>query len=148
MPTVYVYPTDEQKERWNARAADLNMSNSEFVQSMVEAGQKKFDATVELDEDIHDLREDRNDLKRELDRARNRIDRLRTKLSRGERRAIESYVEANHGASFEEIVQHLIESVPQRANMHLDTLEGEKLTRGPEDELYYPIQEDGAEAGE
>jgi hypothetical protein len=44
------------------------------MQSMVEAGMKKFDGSVEPDETNHELREQRNDLKDELDRTRSRVE--------------------------------------------------------------------------
>ena len=34
------YPTAEQYARWKARAEELDMSVSEFIQAMVEAGIK------------------------------------------------------------------------------------------------------------
>lgn len=144
-PTVYVYPTDEQKERWEERADEFDMSTSEFVASMTEAGIKKFDATVDPKETLQELREQRNDLRDELDRARERNADLEDRLHHGERATIREYVEANPGASFDEIVRHVIDTVPGRVSQHLDDLEGEDVEFEPETETYHPV---GAAAGE
>mgnify|MGYP000695878062 CR=1 FL=1 len=72
------YPTSQQYARWKDRAKDFGMSVSEFIQYMVEAGLKKFDARVEADESRQELRQQRNDLKAELEHARDRIDTLET----------------------------------------------------------------------
>ena len=79
------YPTTRQYERWKDRAAEFDMSVSEFMQAMVEAGLKKFDATVDPDETNQELREQRNDLKDELDRTRARIRTLEDRLHNDER---------------------------------------------------------------
>ena len=57
------YPTEDQYDRWKQQAEEFDMSVSEFMQAMVEAGLKKFDATVEPDETARELREQRNDLR-------------------------------------------------------------------------------------
>lgn len=139
------YPTEEQYQRWQDRADDLGMLMSEFVECMVEAGMKKFDATVAPDETNQELRDQRNDLKTELDRARGRIDQLEDELYRGERRAIREYVEANPGATYDEIVQHVINTAANRVTVHIDGLESDAIqveTDGGTD-LYYPVTDGG-----
>lgn len=123
------YPSEEQYERWQDRADDMGMrSMSEFVEAMVEAGLKKFDAaSVEPDETNRELRQQRNDLKAELDRARDRIADLEDAVYHGERQAIKEFVDANPGASYDEIIQHVIDTVPERVTTHLDDMEGEDL---------------------
>lgn len=131
------YPNRSQYERWKARAeADGYDSVSRFMQDMIEAGMKKFDATVEPDETNHELREQRNDLKNELDAARDRIRRLEDRLHQGERETVQRYVEEHPGATFDEIIQHVIDTVPARVTQHLDTLEGEELR--VDGDAYYP----------
>lgn len=131
------YPSEEQYERWEARCEELGMrSMSEFMEAMVEAGMKKFDAAaVEPDETHRELRQQRNDLKAELDRARERIDDLEEAVYHGERRAIKEFVDANPGATYDEIIQHILDTVPERVTTHLDDMEGEDLR--VEDERYY-----------
>ena len=121
------YPTNAQYARWKDRAEALDMTVSEFMQGMIEAGMKKFDATVELDETNRELREQRNDLKDELDHARGRIHDLENQLHHGERATIRRYVEQNPGASFSDVVQEVIDTVPVRVNRHLDDLEGDGI---------------------
>lgn len=135
------YPTSDQYKRWKARAGDFDMSTSEFIQAMVEAGMKKFDASVEPDETNDELREQRNDLKHELNHARERITDLEEQVHRGERATVREYVENNPGAEFGEIVQEVIDTAPERVNRHLEDLEGDELR--VEGDRYHPA--DGGE---
>ncbi|MDS0281800.1 DUF5805 domain-containing protein [Haloarcula onubensis] len=45
--SVRTYVPRYQKERWQSHAADLDMSQSEFVRTMVQAGRKGFDPEPE-----------------------------------------------------------------------------------------------------
>jgi predicted RNase H-like nuclease (RuvC/YqgF family) len=74
------YPSKQQHARWKQEAEDMDMSLSEFIQAMTEAGLKKFDAEVTPDESLRDLRQQRNELKRELDQTRNRVRELEAQL--------------------------------------------------------------------
>lgn len=134
---VATYPSDKQLDRWEVKCEEMGFrSQSEFVEAMVEAGLKKFDASeVSPDETNRELREQRNDLKAELDRARDRIADLEDAVYRGERQAIKEFVDANPGASYDEIIQHVIDTVPERVTIHLDDMEGEDLR--VEDGRYY-----------
>ncbi|QLG48326.1 hypothetical protein [Natrinema halophilum] len=135
------YSSEDQYQRWQDRADDLGMSMSEFMEAMVEAGMKKFDATVEPDETNQELRQQRNELKTELDRARDRIQELEDAVYHGERRTIKRYVEDNPGATYDEVIQHVIDTVPQRVTTHLDDLEGDELRYV--DGGYYPAETGG-----
>ncbi len=131
------YPTEDQYNRWQNRADDLGMSMSEFIEAMVEAGLKKFEPTVNPDMTNYELREQRNKLKTELDRTRDRIQELEDAVYHGERRTIKRYVKDNPGATYDDIIQHTINTVPQRVTTHLDDLEGDKLQYN--DGRYYPV---------
>jgi len=130
------YPTTEQYERWKDHADEFEMSVSGFIASMVEAGLKKFDASVEPDKTNAELREQRDDLKSELDDARERISKLEDRLYRSDSAEIRRFVERNPGCSFEEIKAHLRETVPERANEHIESMEGDSLEI--HNETYYP----------
>ena len=118
-PTM-AYPTNEQHARWKEKAEEMDMSLSEFVQAMTEAGLKKFEVDVESDESVDELRRQRNDLKEELDRTRDRVSKLEKQLHRGERAAIKEYVEENPGAELDEIVQHILETTSERVPQQLE----------------------------
>jgi len=142
------YPTEEQYRRWEQEADELGMSMSEFVECMVEAGMKKFDTKVTPDETNQELRKQRNDLKEESERARNRIDRLEDELHHGERGAIRDFVRTNRGATYDEIVQHVIDTAAGRVTSHLEGLEGDTLQVKTDDDgtdLYYPANNGGSE---
>jgi vacuolar-type H+-ATPase subunit I/STV1 len=130
------YPTKEQYALWKERAEGMEMSVSKYMQAMVEAGWKKFDANIEPDETAHELRQQRNDLKRELERTRERVAMLEDQVHQGERAAIERYVRDNPGATYRDIVEYLGRTVAERATGYLDDLEGEQLR--VEDGEYYP----------
>lgn len=143
---AWVYPTQRQHEQWKAEADERNVSLSQFVQDMVEAGRKKFTAEVEYDELQADLRAQRNDLKSELDHARNRIASLEAELHRSEREAVGAFIEQHpEGVTFEEIGQHIINTVPERVNRHLEDLEGERVRHDPGVERFYPAATKGGE---
>lgn len=131
------YPSEEQYDRWENQCEELGMrSMSEFVEAMVEAGLKKFDTSnVEPDETNRELRQQRNELKAQLDRARERISDLEEAVYNSERREVKEYVAENPGATYDEIIQHLVETVPARVTTHLDEMEGDDLR--VEDEQYY-----------
>lgn len=132
------YPTEEQYSRWKDRAEAMDMSVSEWMQAMIEAGSKKFTAAVEPDETNRELRQQRNDLKTELDHARDRIDRLEDQLHRSERATVKQFIEENPGAAYPEIAQHVIDTVPERVNLHLESLQGEEI-RSMDGE-YHPVE--------
>jgi len=100
---------------------------------------------VEPDETNRELREQRNDLKEELAHTRDRVGELEEQLHRDERATVREYVEQNPGAEFGDIVQHVVDTAPERVNRHLDDLEGDAL-RGV-DGSYYPADTD-ADSGE
>jgi ElaB/YqjD/DUF883 family membrane-anchored ribosome-binding protein len=130
------YPTQQQYTCWKKRADELGMSTSEFIEAMVEAGMKKFDASATLDETNRELRQQRNELKNELDRARERIQDLEDAVYHGERQTIKEYVRANPGAEYDEIIRHVMQTVPERVTTQLDDMEGEDLLF--DDDRYYP----------
>lgn len=135
------YPTREQYIRWKNRADELGMSTSEFIEAMVEAGMKKFDASANPDETNRELRQQRDDLKSELDRARERNQDLEDAVYQGERQTIKEYVQANPGVPYDEIIRHVVRTVPERVTTQLDDMEGEELLF--DDDRYYPTNSGG-----
>jgi molecular chaperone DnaK (HSP70) len=135
------YVPHRQYTRWKGRAESLDMSVSEFIKNMVEAGNKKFEATVEPDETASELREQRNHYQRELERTQERVSTLEARLDQGERAKIRRFIESNPGATFDEITTHLVENIPERTNKLLETLEGDSVR--VEDDAYYPATESG-----
>ena len=131
------YPTEEQYSRWKEGADDFDMSTSEFMQAMIEAGMKKFERHVETDEDAKELRRQRNDLKDELDDARDRIQTLEDQVYSGEKAAVEEFVRENPGVEYKDVAGHIVDTVPVRVNRHLTELEGEEIRS--EGEEFYPI---------
>lgn len=113
-PTM-TYPTKEQHARWKKEAEQMDMSLSEFIQAMTEAGMKKFDVDVEMDESLDEVRRQRNDLKSELDRTRDRLSDLEEQVQSKERAEIKSFVEDNPGANLQEISQRVVETAADRA---------------------------------
>jgi len=134
------YPTPEQYETWKEDADEMDMSVSEWIQAMVEAGRKKFDAQVEPDENAQELREQRNDLKEELAHARDRIENLENQLHHSERATILEFVEENPGVTYGEIGQKLADTVPERLQPHLDALEGTELRKDGGE--FYPTEDE------
>jgi ElaB/YqjD/DUF883 family membrane-anchored ribosome-binding protein len=140
---LMVYPTPEQHEQWEEEANAKDMSKSGWVQAMVEAGRKKFDATVQPDESAQELRQQRNDLKEELDRARDRIAELENIVHQGEQQVISQYIHDNPGVTYSEIVQHVQNTVPERVNRHIEELEGDAVR--VDDGEYYALGSSASE---
>lgn len=140
-PEVTVYPSEEQLERWDNRREELGGgSRSQFVADMVEAGIKAdrgFSADITPDEPVQDLRRQRNDLKQELEHARDRIERLESELHRGERETILEFVGENPGADYDDVVRHVIDTLPERINRNLEEMEGDELEHDPETGGYH-----------
>ena len=137
---VFVYPSEDRVERWQNRAEQMDVSISEFIQNMTEAGLKKFDANVTPDESVAELHEQRNNLRKRLQESENRIEHLENRLDRGERAAIREFVEENPGAEYADIFQHLQNTTGSRISDQLASMEGEELT--VEDGQYYYFEED------
>ena len=137
MAATYVRPT--QYDRWKDRAEDLDMSVSEFIKGMVEAGNKKFEATVKPDEETRELREQRNYYKSEVDRMQSRVSTLEDRLDRGERSEIVDFVEENPGVPVAEIYQRLLRTLQERTNDNLEELEGEEIVI--HDDVCYLIED-------
>lgn len=133
------YPPEDQYEEWKARADEMDMTVSEWMQAMIEAGRKQFDFDVEPDATNQKLRKQRDDLRRELQKARQLIERLKTQLHRTEREKIASHIEENPGVAFGDIVQEIIDTAPERTNLHLDALEGDRVRKRSDG--YYPVRE-------
>lgn len=137
---VATYPTDEQLARWKDLADERDMSLSQWVSHMVEAGQKKFEIEVTPDETSSELREQRNQLRRERDRIRERVTDLERQLYDDERQEIIDFVEQNPGVAEPAIHQRVIETASDRIPDQLDALEGRKLVK--QDGLYYPLEDE------
>lgn len=140
----FVYVSEDQHGRWEEVAEQRDMGMSEFIRAHVEAGLKKFDRTVEPDKSARELRQQRNELRDELDHARDRIQELEDRLYRGEPAEIERFVTENPGATYEEIIQRISDTVPSRVTRHLDDLEGDTLR--VRDGSYYPTDNGDEEA--
>jgi predicted nuclease with TOPRIM domain len=143
-PTAKTYLQPEQYERWKARADELDMSISEFIQHMVEAGMKidrGFDVAIQPDESAHELRKQRNDMKDEVDRLRERVAELEDQVHDRERVVIERHVEDLGMASFNQILERVRETAPTRVNNHLDALSGQKIQQN-QNGLWGPVTDD------
>lgn len=47
--SVQTYVTETQRDHWRSEAAELDMSNAEYVRTMVQAGRRGFDLTTSDD---------------------------------------------------------------------------------------------------
>lgn len=138
------YPKSRQYKEWKNFAEEMGYESvSRFMIDMVEAGYKQLNLSVENDEEVGDLRRQRNDLKEELDATRRRVEQLESQLYRSEKRSIEDYLEEQNGATFAEIVQHIIDDAPARVAQHLDEMAGTEIEHT--DGQYYRTEQDNDE---
>lgn len=129
------YPTEEQHSRWKENAEKHGMSLSEYIQAMVEAGQKKFEVDGTPDETKKELRRQRNDLREQLEIARERIEQLERENYTTEREQIRSFVRENPGVTFSDVVNHVNQKSDDRVNDHLEAMNGQYI-RFEGDEIY------------
>ncbi|MFA1612459.1 hypothetical protein [Halobellus rubicundus] len=132
------YPPQEQYDNWQDHAENLDMSVSQFITGMVEAGRKKFDAQITPDESVSELRDQRNDLKDELARTRERVEKLESQLHAGERGSMINHIRANPGCTFAEVQQEVAEKSGERLMRYVEALSGEKIER--RDGKLYPVE--------
>lgn len=141
---VTVYVSEDTRDRWQDEADTVDMSLSEFVAAMTEAGQKKFDTEVEPDETKEKLREDRNYYQRELEKERRQKEQLEEQLHGGERQAITNFIESNPGVSYQDVVEHVADTAPSRVSNHLEEMNGQSIWNGSDG--FYRLNDDEAEA--
>lgn len=142
--TVVTYPPESLYESWNDHADDLDMSTSQFIIRMVEAGRKNVSMEEASSNSIQELLQQRAALKREVDRQRNRIQDLERQLERTSQSDIVAFVSDNPGACTAQIIQHVADTVPGRVAGQLDALEGDVLEA--REDGYYPLQSDAQDA--
>ena len=138
--TATCYPPDELYSQWNEHAQRLNMSISQFIIRMIEAGRKDITPEQDNANSVRTLRQQVTNLQAELERQRERNQDLERQLRHTTHADIVEYVEENPGVSTPRIIQHIADTVPGRVAGHLDLLEGDELRC--EDEMYYPLTAD------
>ncbi|WP_411967347.1 hypothetical protein [Haloferax sp. YSSS75] len=123
------YPKQTQYEQWKDWASEMGYKSvSRFMIEMVEAGYKQLNISIGYDDDTKELRKQRNDLKRELDQTRDRLQQLEDQLYRDERNSILEFLEEEpNGATFAEIVQHVINDTPARVSIILNELDSDQI---------------------
>jgi hypothetical protein len=135
------YPPPEQRERWQERADELDMSMSQFLASMVEAGMKKFERDVEPDFSNAELREQKADLQDELSHVRERMQRLEDIAYGGERQEVIDYIENNPGVEYYEILTRIENTAGERLTPALDWLETEGRIEKNEAGQYFAVED-------
>jgi hypothetical protein len=135
------YPPEHLYSKWCEHAAELDMSTSQFLIRMVEAGRKNISMDEVPADSIRELREQRAELNREVERLQERIADLERQLERTSRMDIVDFVDDNPGVTSSEITQRIADTVPGRVAGHLDALEGEVLSN--REGSYYKIESTG-----
>lgn len=134
------YPPEVLYDSWSQHADSLDMSTSQFIIRMVEAGRNQIDMEGIVNESAQELRQQRSDLQSELERERDRVNELEKQLHYSAQSDIIEYVESNPGSTTPEIIQHIANTVPERVASHLDLLEGDALER--RDNGYHLLESD------
>jgi predicted RNase H-like nuclease (RuvC/YqgF family) len=138
--TAATYPPKSLYEQWSEQAEDLEMSISQYMIRMIEAGRSNISMDEASSKSVSELLQQKSDLKRELQRKEGRIQDLERQLQHSAQSNIISHIKDNPGARTPEITQHLANTVPGRVAAHLDALEG-KVIKHREDG-YYPTKDD------
>ncbi|MYL17354.1 hypothetical protein GLW36_11970 [Halorubrum terrestre] len=133
---VATYVPEELLEDWDEMAEEMDMSRSEWLMAMVEAGRKKFDRDIQPDESKRDLRQRNTQLWDDYQEASSELKRLKTQLHQTERRAIVEFVEDNQGCQYKEIAKHLQKTRSSRLTKMLDALNGDEIEIDEEGRVY------------
>jgi len=139
------YPPDQLYEAWEDHAEELDMSISQYLIRMVEAGRKQISVDEFAADSLRELRDQRDDLQNEVRRQRDRVEELEQQLNRTAQTDVLTYVEENPGATAPEIIQHVADTVPSRTVGLLDALDGRSLRE--EDGDYYAVNDQNMESG-
>lgn len=137
---VTTYPPDALADSWATHADSLDMSVSQYLIRMVEAGRKQIDLQETTSASIRELRQLNTDLERELERQRTRNEELERQLHNTVQSEVIDHVAENPGATTPELIQRVADTVPGRVAGILDLLEGEEIEL--RDDGYYPLETD------
>jgi hypothetical protein len=137
--TATTYPTVEQYERWKAEADKYDMSMSEFIQNMTEAGMKEFTRETS-EEEFYEVRRQRKKYFRRLKEKENKIQNLEQQLNQTMRGDILDYIQENPGASHKEVVQYLINEVPDQVRGYLQNMIEEGSIREQNERYYFDAE--------
>ena len=138
--TAVTYPPEPLYEQWSDHADTLDMSISQYLIRMVEAGRRNISMDEASTESISGLLQQKADLEREIQRKEERIQDLERQLQHSSRSKILSHINDNPGACTPEIIQKMADTVPGRVASHLDALEGELIEQRTDG--YYPSDQD------
>ena len=138
--TAVTYPPTSLYEQWSDHADALDMSISQYMIRMVEAGRRNISMNEASAESVSALLQQKADLEREIQRKEERIQDLERQLQHTSRSKIVSYINENPGARTPEITQKVADTVPGRVAGHLDALEGEVIEQRTDG--YYPSDQD------
>jgi hypothetical protein len=130
------YISHERHEDWMGDAEEMDMSLSEWVAAMVEAGRKRFEGDVAPDQTKDELRQEVRRLRRRVKQKNEEVTNLDSQLGLTEREAIIEYVELNEGVKYVEIVQHIQQSASGRVARMLDLMEGSELEIDEEGQVH------------
>lgn len=139
--TAVSYPPESLYRQWSDHADSLDMSISQYLIRMTEAGRRNISMDDASSESIRELLQQKADYKREIQRKEERIQDLERALQYTSRSKIVSFVEENPGAGTPEITQRVADTVPGRVASHLDSLEGELVEQRADG--YYPRESEG-----
>lgn len=124
---VASYPGDEQYDQWTEDAEEMDMSMSEYVERMVEAGRTKIPITAHVVDSDYKLREQRNDLRNELRNARERIEALEARLHRDELGAVVEHIRENPGIDHAQLTNWVGSKAPSLTQQYVKDLRGELI---------------------
>ena len=136
--SAVAYPPQTLYDSWDEHAEDLDMSTSQFIIRMVEAGRQNISMDDASATSTRDLLQERADLKREIQRQRDRIKDLERQLQHSSQSEIVSFITDNPGTTTPDIIQDVADSVPARVASHLDALEGKVVEQRSDG--YYPLE--------
>ncbi|MFB6202162.1 MAG: DUF5805 domain-containing protein [Halorhabdus sp.] len=109
--TVKTYVPAYQKDTWRAHAEDLDMSQSEFVKTMVQAGRRHFDPDLESTTSDQELRDSGSSTQDDLTQR------------------VETLLDAEGALSWEELLAELTDDIETRLDDCLEELQASNTVK-------------------
>ena len=130
--SVQTYVSASQRDRWREEAADLDMSQAEYVRSMVQAGRRSFD-----------LRTDADSLSTESSNGSDDRSRDATPGGEGLKDRVLEVLQTEEFADWDELVAGVTDDIEERLDAALEELQSEDRVRYSGRHGGYTVVDDG-----
>ena len=124
----WFYPTEEQWDRWQDEMEARGFETpNQFVQAMVEAGLKEFNAEVKPNKTVEELRDENRQLREQVEELRDHANDLENELVNTDKGVVYRYLHRNPKADYEAVLAQARETAPERVTRYIDEHSGQDM---------------------